>query len=136
VSREPDNGAALALAQLARRAADVVALRRRANHYFAAGRRGGVFRLRAWQHDNDRPGASVSERVSVAQIVGAEVDSKAPCISVPNPCKACRVAMMRIGKTTLALVCRNQLPKLDRVDGPVNLRQIARLIVAPQLTVW
>ena len=45
MSREPDNGAALALAELARRARNVVALCGRANHYFAAGRCLGVASL-------------------------------------------------------------------------------------------
>jgi hypothetical protein len=69
VGREPDDYAALTLAELAGGAADIIALSSRADNYFSAGRRYSVFRLRAWQDDDDRTRVSVSERVSVAQIV-------------------------------------------------------------------
>jgi hypothetical protein len=44
--------------------------------------------------------------------------------------------MVAVSKTTFALIRCNQLTKLDSVNGAVDLWQVARLIVAPQLTIW
>ena len=44
--------------------------------------------------------------------------------------------MMGVGETTFALIRCHQLAKLDSVNGATCLWQVARLIVAPQLTVW
>ena len=56
---------ALALAQLACHACNVVALRRRTNDDAPAGWRNSIGGGRAWQHANNRAGVGVSEHVSI-----------------------------------------------------------------------
>jgi hypothetical protein len=64
-----DNGRALTLAQLARGAANVVALRRWADNDSAARWRGGIGGLRAGQHNNNRPSADICQLISMGQII-------------------------------------------------------------------
>ena len=71
MGREPHNGRALALAQLARRAAHIIALGGRADHHRAAAWCGGVAGLRAGQHYHHRPGGVVGQHIRIAQIVRA-----------------------------------------------------------------
>jgi hypothetical protein len=67
---ETDNGRALALAQLARGTAHVVALGGRADNDGPAGRCGGVLGLSAGQHDHHRTGRMIGQHVGIMPIIG------------------------------------------------------------------
>jgi len=133
--RECHDGRALALAQLARRAADVVALRRRADYHRAARWRRGVGGLCAGHHHYHRAGILIGQIIGIGQIISAQIDSKSPSIGMANPCDAGRVAVVRISKAPAASIGRDQLAKFHGIDRAVNLGQIACLIVAPQLAI-
>lgn len=135
MSREPHNGRALALAELAARAAHVVALSCRTNDHRAPGWRGGVGRGGRWQHHHHRPGRMIGQRVSVSKIIRAQIDRETPRIGVAYPCKGFSVAVVRIRETTFASVCGHQLAELDSVNSATDRRQIARLVMAPQLAI-
>ena len=77
----------------------------------------------------------IGQRVSVSEIIRAQVDSETPRVGMADPCDAGRVTMVRIRETAFASVCGHQLAKLDSVNSAIGRGQIARLIMAPQLAI-
>jgi len=109
MGRESHNGRALALAQLAAGAADVIALSRWADNHRAASWRHCVGRGGRWQHHHHRARLVIGQRVSVSKIIGAQIDRETPLIRVADPCDAGRIAVVRIRETALTLVRGYQL---------------------------
>ena len=77
----------------------------------------------------------IGQRVSVSEIIGAQIDSETPLVCVADPRDAGRIAVVRIRETAFASVGGHELAKLDSVNRATGRGQIARLIVAPQLTI-
>ena len=127
------NGRALTLAQLTRGTADVVALCCWADNDGPAGRCGGVLGGGRWQHYYYWAGIVAGQHVGVGQIIGRQIDGEAPCVGMADPCDAGRVAVVAVSKPAPAGIGRDQLAELYRVNGAVNLWEVASLIVAPQL---
>ena len=104
VRREPYDYVTLALAQLTCSARNILPLSGRANDNPTPCRCRGVRGLVRRQHDDDRTGAGIGERIGIGQVVCRQIYGKAPFVRMPNPCERLSVTVVAVREATFPLI--------------------------------